>query len=189
MKGPTFFEGVVFALVASLVSSVLHSALLTVLTSGEALRLVVAGLALGYALYLLKRSSERVGRITAPAVWLAASVALWVVPTPLTFYLLAYLGMLWLLRSLYFYLSVLPALADLALNGLALAAALWAAGASGSLFLSVWSFFLTQALFVLIPPTPARWCGQPCSYPDQENRFQRAHRAAEAAVRKLSAAP
>ncbi len=59
--------------------------------------------------------------------------------------------MLWLIRSLYFYDSVLSALVDLGLTGVALVTAIWAWLASNNLFLAFWCFFLVQALFVLIP--------------------------------------
>ena len=74
------------------------------------------------------------------------------------------------------------------LNGLALSGAIWAAVQSGSLFLSIWSFFLVQALFVGIPSSISRRPGSKAAGPDPEDRFQRAHRVAEAALRKLSSA-
>ena len=89
-------------------------------------------------------------------------------------------------RSLYFYSSVLPALTDLMLSGLGLAAAVWAAGQTGSVFLSLWCFFLVQALFVVIPTRIRRRHSESSLGPDGLDRFQRAHRSAEAAVRRLS---
>ena len=57
---------------------------------------------------------------------------------------------------------------------------------SGSLFLSIWSFFLVQALFVAIPTRLRQKAGDRGPARDSEDPFQRAHRAAEAALRKLS---
>ena len=64
------------------------------------------------------------------------------------------------------------------------AAAVWAARQSGSFALSLWCFFLVQALYAAIP---ARFPGEGGSTADAvpEDRFQRAHRAAEAALRSL----
>jgi hypothetical protein len=186
MKQPTFFEGVVVALVASLAGGVLYTALTSLFPGGAVLRLLIAGLALGYIIYLFSRSRERIGRLTALGFWtLAAGAAWWLVPS-LSLYLLVHLGLVWLIRSLYFYSSVLSALADLGLGGLGLAAAVWASLHTGSLFPGIWCFFLLQALFVAIPASLERKASRRQPAPDREDRFRRAHRAAEAAVRKLS---
>ena len=185
MKRPTFYEGVGVALAASLFGSVTYSAL-SVAVGGSVLRLVIAGLALGYVVYLLGRSGERVGRVTALVAWCAAAVALWLATPSLALYLLLHVGLIWLMRSLFFHASLLAALADLGLGGLALAAGVWAVVHSGSLLLGIWCFFLVQALFVAIPPSLAR---RPRgSGGGQEDGFERAHRVAEAAVRRLSSA-
>jgi hypothetical protein len=186
MKQPTFFEGVAVALVASVAGGVLYTALTSVFAGGTVLRLLVAGLGLGYVIYLFSRSRERIGRLTALGFWLIAAGAAWWLAPSLPLYLLVHLGLIWLIRSLYFYSSLLFALADLGLGGLGLAAAVWASIHTGSLFLAIWCFFLLQALFIAIPASldsrkPLR---QPA--PDREDRFRRAHRAAETAIRKLS---
>jgi hypothetical protein len=186
MKQPTFFEGVAVALTASLLGSALYSVLSPVLPADVVLRLLIAGTGIAYVLYLLSRSHERVGRVTIVAAWSLVTGVIWFVAPPLLPYVLVQLGFIWLTRSLYFYSSVLPALADLGLHGLSLASAIWAAGQTGSVFLSLWCFFLVQALFVAIPTRLGhRDRGTPAG-PENEDRFQRAHRTAEAAVRKLS---
>ena len=186
MKSPTLLEGVLVALVASLVGSILFTALAPSLGSAAVLRLLMPFIGLGYLLYLLRRSRERVGRITVVTIWGLAALALWLLHPPIALYLVLHIGLIWLVRSLYFYASVLSALTDLALNGLALATAIWAVSHTGSLFLGVWCFFLVQALFVAIPhELGAKGTRQPSTV-DLGDRFQHAHRAAEAAVRKLS---
>ncbi len=183
MRRPTFLEGVGVALAASLAGALAYAALTQMATPGSVLRIVVAGLGLAYLLYLLGRSEERVGRVTAVAAWTLAAALLWLAEPPLGFYLLGHAGVVWLVRSLYFHAGVLPALADLGLSGLGLIAAIGAAVQTGSLLLSLWCYFLVQALFIAIPtragvrPAPAR----------EDDSFERAHRVAEAAVRRLSA--
>lgn len=185
MKRPSFLEGVAFALAASLAGGVLYTALTAVFGSGV-LRLVIAALGLGYLLYLLARSRERVGRVTVIGVWVIIAGLLWLLDPPLLLYILGHVGALWLVRSLYFHAGVLTALADLGLNACALAAAVWALAQSGSLLLGLWSFFLVQALFVAIPPNFPRRRPATASTTAGDDRFQRAHRVAEAAVRRLS---
>ena len=186
MKRPGFLEGVVVALVASLVAGSLFVAATWLFPAGLVLRGLVAGLGLAYVLYLLARSHERVGRITSFALWSVVTAAVMVEDPPVVVHVVAQLGLVWLLRSLYFHSSALASMGDFALGTLSLAAATWAASASGSVFLSVWALFLVQALFVAIPANfPRRVTGSRMER-DDDDRFQRAHRAAETAVRRLS---
>lgn len=186
MKKPTFPEGVAVAITASLAGSILYTALETVFPGVPVLRLLIAGIGLAYVVYLLGRSPERVGRVTAAAAWLVMAGLLWFVKPPLLLYVLGHLAAIWLIRSLYFYSSALSALADMGLNGLGLAAAIWAVTRTGSVFLGIWCFFLVQALFVFIPENASRKPGTGPTGDGSEARFQHAYRVAEAAVRKLS---
>lgn len=186
MRQPTFLEGAVLAFATSAVGSILYTALTTVFPGAPVLRGLTAAIALAYVFYLLTRSRERVGRITTLAAWALAAMAIWWLDPPLALYLLAHVGLIWLIRSLYFYSSILSALADLALNALSLAATVWAATQSGSVFLSIWCFFLVQALFVAIPSRMGRRPSPHRRPPDDEDPFERAHRAAQAALRRLS---
>ena len=79
------------------------------------------------------------------------SVAIWLIEPPLLHYALIHLTSLWLIRSLYFHASILSTLLDFGVIALGLAVALWALIHSGSLLLSLWCFFLVQAVFVAIP--------------------------------------
>jgi hypothetical protein len=174
---------------AAVLLSVSGAAVLAVLTpfvgTASALRFVIALLGFAYVLYVQSRSGERVGRITTIVLWLLAAAATWLAGVPLVGYVLIHAGLLWLVRSLYFYSGVLPALLDLCLTALGLAFAVWAAGRSGSPLLALWCFFLVQALHVCVPAAIAGGAAARAS--DEEQAFNRAHRAAEAAVRRMSA--
>ena len=185
MKRPSFFEGVAVALVASFGGSMFHAAVATVLPGAWLLRVLVATISLGYVLYLLTRSRETVGRMVAIALWSAVSIVAWWLHPPLSLYVLAHLGLIWLVRSLHFYASVLSALTDLALCGLSLAAGIWAATHTGSVLLALWCFFLVQAVFVLIPPSIKRNPTAVNRTLDIDDAFERAHQNAETALRKL----
>lgn len=186
MKRPTFPEGAGIALAASLGGAILFSALSPVLANPGLIKLLIAGLGLAYVIYLLRRSRQRLGRVTMLSGWLIGAILVWLLNPPLVLYLLVHIGMIWLIRSLYFHNSLVSALADLGLCGLGLAAAVWALLQTGSLLLGIWSFFLLQALFSAIPadlrkrPTAGR--------PEhtRECRFQQAEQAAESALQRLS---
>jgi hypothetical protein len=183
MTRPTFLEGVGVALLASLGAGAAYAGLGLFFPVGLALRLVIAGLSLGYLLYLLGRSRERVGRISLLLLWGLMAAGSWLLGLSLPLYVLAHLGLVWLVRVLYHQSGFLAALLDLGLAALGLGAALWAAGHSGSLFLACWSFFLVQALFTAIP---VRFGGGPAPANPADDRFEQAHRAAEAALRSLA---
>ena len=124
-----------------------------------------------------------VGRITTLVGWLVIAGGAWLADLPLVAYVLVHLGAVWLVRSLYYYSGLMPALADLGITLLGAAFAVSAAQRADSAWLAFWCFFLVQAFHVAIPASLAR--GTP-EAPD--DAFARAHRAAEAAVRRLSAA-
>ncbi len=185
MKRPTFAHGAGIAFILSFCGAALYATVLPFVAGGGAFRLLVTLLAAAYVLYLLSSSKVRVGRVAIAALWLAAAAALWFASPTLALFLILHAVLIWLLRSLYFHSSVMPALLDLGLSGLGLAAGIWAALSSGSLFLGLWCFFLVQALFVGIPRSVAKAPAR--SGPHVDASFQRAHRNAEIALRKLSA--
>jgi small-conductance mechanosensitive channel len=186
MKRPVFMEGVGVALLATIAGGVLFSVLTTVFVSDFVLRLLIAVTGLFYVLYLLHRSGEKVGRITSISVWLFAAAVVWLMGLSLPLYLMVHLGLVWLIRSLYFYSSLISALADFGLVLFGLASAVWAVLQTGSLSLGVWCFFLVQALFVVIPNTWKRSAKTDTVSKSTEESFQGAYRTAQAALNKLS---
>jgi hypothetical protein len=186
MKRPSFFEGVGVALGASLAGGVLFTLLATLFAGGFLVRSLIAALSLLYLLYLLSRSRERVGRVTTLAVWLATSLVIGLLGLSLPFYLLAHLGLIWLVRSLYYHASLIAALADLGLVLLGLAAAVWAWLVTGSLGIGLWCFFLMQALFVFIPAQLKRRSSKPSVTDLEADPFHHAQRTAEAALSQLA---
>ena len=184
MSRPGFWREAGVALALSIVGAVAYDALATLIGAPSASRLVVTVLGLAYAVMLLRGLDARIGRVVAVAAWLAFDAALFAFNPPLLLWLAAHAFAIWLLRCWCRYTSAFAALADGALSLFALAAASVAAVHSHSMFLALWSFFLVQALFVLIPetlrPRPA------AAPPEDDDRFDQAHRSAEAALRRLT---
>lgn len=183
-RTPSLGTGLLAALVFSACGAALLAALSPWLGAGTALRAVVGLLGFAYVLYVIAQSGERVGRLTTVVCWLAAAGGVALLGLPFPAYVLAHLGAVWLVRSLYYYSGLVAALADLALSALGAAFAVWAAQRTGSPLLALWCFFLVQAFHVLIPRSPARRGAAAFAGPD--DAFARAHRAAEAAVRRLT---
>lgn len=196
MKTPSFLNGAALAFALSIAAAALFATLTMVIMPGVVMHWLIAGLGLAYTLYLLRQTVARVGRVTTVAVWCIGTVATWVFSPSLAMTLIIHVGMVWIIRVLYFSSGALPALLDLGLSALALAAGVWAAGQTGSVLLAVWSFFLVQALFGSLPrsltkPALTRRVQESTErgmrLESDEDSFERAHRNAEAAVRRLSA--
>jgi len=185
MKTITFPDGVLVALLSSLVGTVTFYGLSSFFGDNIAIRFVISGLSLVYILYLLRKSNERIGRILVVVTWIVITLISWALWTPAVLFVLTNLAMIWLTRSLYFYSSLFSSLTDLGLTALSVVIALWAATQSNNLFLTIWCFFLTQALFVMIPSS-IKTNKNPTKIYSKEADFQHAYRVAESAVRKLS---
>ena len=122
--------------------------------------------------------------LPSPSQVLLAAVTWWVAP-PLPLYLLIHVGAVWLVRSLYFYSGVLPALMDLGLSTLSISATVWAITRSGSVFLATWCFFLVQALFVAIPQAVKSTSKKQRNTAVESETFENARRQADQALRQL----
>ena len=185
MKRPTFFHGVLVAAVLAFFASAIVATLTPFVGLGSVVRLVIPAMGLAYLLYLFSRSKERLGRITAITAWSVMAVITWWMAPPIVLYLLIHVTAIWLIRSLYFYSGVMPALMDLGLSALSVTATVWALTRSGSIFLATWCFFLVHALFVAIPPAIGRKrSAEPDTQGDNE-RFESAKRQADEALRQL----
>lgn len=183
MKQPTFVEGCIIAALASVSGAASFSILSTLLGAAMSARLTVTLLCSGYLLYLLWRAPQTTGRMTLLLLWGVVLLGCWLINPPFMIYLVIHLATLWLVRAFTYYRSIFSAGADLLLSGLSLVVALWAYLTSHSVLLALWCLFLVQALFVFIP-RDWRLKPKPIAI-DANDRFMRAHRHAESALRKL----
>ena len=184
MKRPTFLHGVLVAAIFGFFASAVVATLTPFVGLGTVIRLVIPALGLAYLLYLFSRSKEKLGRVITLTCWGALAAATWWFAPPLPLYLLIHVGAIWLVRSLYFYSGLVPALADLGISALSVSATVWAISRSGSVFLATWCFFLVQALFVAIPPKlKSRKADD--DKPVDNQRFDHARRQADQALRQL----
>lgn len=186
MNRPGIGEGVLFALIAAVITVVSAVVLSIALSGPTLLTTVTSAVAFLYILYLLRRSGERVGRvIVATGFLVLVGVALALSPSPLT-HLLLLAGAIWITRALYYYQSALLALVDLGIVIAGTITCLWAWQTSHSPGLTVWTFFLVQSLFVLVPSTLANAGKREMKDSDAAVNFSEAHEAARAAARELA---
>jgi hypothetical protein len=176
-----FWRGSLAALVLSTAGALAFKAFAPLIGSSIGLKLLTLGLSAAYLMWLLARHDARVGRVASAAAWCLAAALLLAIDPALWAWLLIQSALVWLLRCLYVHDTLRAALLDAGLNGLALAAAIATAAHTRSLFLSLWCFFLLQALYVLIPGTATR-----AGMADDADPFEHAERAAESALRRLA---
>ena len=151
MNATGFWREAGIALVLSAAGAVAFGALSPLVGGAPALRFVSLALGSAYLASLLLASQERVGRAVVLAASSATALLLVLWNPPWWCWVLSQAGLIWLVRSLYRYDSLFAALADAVLGLFALATACVAMQRSQSLFLALWSYFLVQTLFVLIP--------------------------------------
>lgn len=185
MKRPTFLDGVLVAAVLAFFASAIVATLTPFVGLGSVVRLVIPAMGLAYLLYLFSRSGERLGRVTAITAWSVMAAITWWMAPPIALYLLVHVTAIWLIRSLYFYSGVMPALMDLGLSALSVTATVWALTRSGSIFLATWCFFLVHALFVAIPPAIRKKRNEAANEDAGNERFDAAKRQADDALRQL----
>ena len=176
-----FLRGVIIAAALALTGAVGYAGLSSILGGGSALQLITVLLGGCYVLYLLHTARDRSGRIATFGAWLLVSSSVWLADPGLGLVLITQAVLISLTRALYHHSSVLAGLLDLCLSAFALSAAVWASNESGSVFLTIWCFFLVQALFVGIPSDFRQ--ARPNDTPDH---FDRASRTAEAAIRRIA---
>ncbi len=180
----SFVHGVVVAAVLAPAAAVVFAALSVLWPGTFVIKLVITLLGGAYFAVIVVRAKLRFGRIALPLAWLLAAGIIAITATGLASFLVAHAVLLWLSRSLCCHTSVLSALFDLGLAALALIAASATALHSGSVLLSVWCFFLVQALFCFIPQ---HWQRCPSdTIDDPAAGFTRAARRAEAAFLELN---
>lgn len=191
IQPPGIINGIIIALVISLIAAIASLVLSGLIHQSTLFSMVLYTATLIYLVYLLKNSNSRLGRVVVISSWAVISLACWLFEVPLIAQVLNQAGSIWLVRSLYFHSSLISSLVDAGLVGIGLAASAWAMVNTGSLTTAVWSFFLTQALFCWIPELsrkPASQLSRSQSLHSQtaQSSFQSAHRVALDAVQKLT---
>lgn len=186
MNRVSFADGLLLALAASGSGGLIFLILAPWFALTTLFKLLATVLAAGVVCFWMIRVPKKVGRITAFSLWLVLTILAWIfIPSAVVFTGL-HVVMVWLLRSLYFYTSPLAAMVDLGLCGLSIIVSIAAFNHTESVFLALWCLFLLQALVTLIPPNFKQYCGKQCGGSFSNDRFEKAYRTAEWALRKIS---
>ena len=182
-RTPDFIEGAVVALGLSVLAAIGYWSLIGIFNVAVSVPAQIGTLGSIYAVYLLKRSDRSAGKITIGILFIALSVLL--ILLPIAFAIVASILLLgiWALRCFFYRHGVADSLLDLCLSVLAVIAAVIAATTTQSVLLTVWTFFIVQALHVLIPEI-----GRESEAADlPEHQFDMAYENAESALRRFYA--
>ena len=187
MQRPTLFEGILVALVLSLLVGPIVVLLQSLVGSLLAWKAVVVLTASTYIGYLLAQSGRRKGRVTLGLGALVVLLAVLLLNVRMTTMLLVALALIWGIRSFAYSRSLLAAALQGGVCLLGWAAARLVLEHSGHFALALWSFFLVQAAFVFIP---TRMTHQPAverykASTDLADSFMHAYQAAEQALGRL----
>jgi hypothetical protein len=185
MKRPGLFQGILVAGLSSLAVSALVPVVGWVVTGERVPKVVIALLISNYVVYLLWLNRARTGSVVLLVGTLLSLAVAFIWGRGAATLIVTGVGLIWAVRSLTAYSSLAMALVDGLLCLLALGAGASALGAKGSLAFAVWCFFLTQALWTLLPERADR-AERREPAPDKSGSFAVAHRAAEAALRQLA---
>ena len=197
MRRPGFIEGVLLSIVISIAVTAIFTVMSAFFPTRWLLNILIAAVSFSYVLYLLFRSAERTGMLTVITIWGSISVLIWIFSPSIMVTLFIHVGLIWLVRALYFYTSLMVALIDLGLILFAMASAIWTLTYTNSLFFSIWCFFLLQSLFVFLPAdlhkenitgrTKRGGLFENINGANNTDRFEQAHQGAQSALRQMSA--
>ena len=187
MNHPGFLNGVGAAAILATLGSISATVVAPMIGLSALYMLLIPALGLTYIVYCLSHTQEKTGRATVLGLWLSLAITAWFLNPSPGLYLLLHVSAIWLIRSLYRYSSFIPTLFDLALNAIAVSAAVWAFVHTGSTFAAIWCFFLTQALSSELPATQGGHKDQSDKRGQPSGNFQRAQKSAEAALQQLFA--
>lgn len=186
MKRPTILAGIAFAFVVAVFALPAWWDLRVALPAAMAFRIVVLSGYLAYCAYLLRTAQTRVGALSLAAANLVIGLGIAFLPitTPTVAGALAI--MVSLNRSLLFQRSLVA----MALDGVTSVAGLVFAGyllnQTGSVAAALWSYFLVQSVFVVIPPRFPKDSGPlPQDTAAGADSFVHGQRQAEAALERI----
>lgn len=186
MKRPTILAGIAFAFVVAVFAMPAWWGLRMALPAALAFRIVALSGYLAYCAYLLRTAKTRVGALSLAVANLVIGMGLAFLPmtTPTVVVALAILVVL--TRSLLFQRSLVAMALDgvTSLTGLMFAGYLFSE--TGSVVAALWSYFLVQSVFVVIPPHFPKESGLfPQDKAEAVDSFIHGHRQAEAALERI----
>jgi hypothetical protein len=187
MRRPSLLAGIGFALVVGVFAGPVWWGAKTALPYFWAIRFAVVVSYCAYCLYLILAARSRVGTLSLSAVNLAIVTGLFVLPTSNSLAVGAATALITINRSLLFHRSLVAIAFDGLVSAIGLSFAGYLFATSGSVPVAVWSFFLAQSVFALIPPRFSEGNALfSTGNGETVDSFQRSQRQAETALQRLA---
>lgn len=186
MKRPSLLAGIAFAFVVAVFASPLWWGLKTTLPFFWAFRVAALIPYLAYCTYLLLAARARIGTITLSTANLVLGVVLFSLPISNSLVVSTLAALVTLNRSLLFHRSLVSFASDGLVSGLGLLFSGYLFSATGSVPAALWSFFLVQSVFMMIPARFSESSVPTASAEKEEvDPFQRSQRQAHEALQRL----
>lgn len=148
--------------------------------------LLIPLLAALYLLWLLISHRQHRGASLVFVGWVILAAAIYGLGLNLMTSIFSCVLLAWIVRSVMRYRRLHGIAADAALSVAAIGVALSVAGYSHSVFLSIWSYFLVQALVFLMPEQKQR-NGKRSNHDNSSmERFEKARASAQAALQQIN---
>ena len=187
MKKLEFITGAGWGLLLAVLAAAFYFVCSFILPVTFTLYLTLSLTALAYIAFMLMYSRVANGKL----IYFSAAMLLMTAALLLQISILFYAGLLtviiWMTRVCYFHRSLTGLLTDAPLSAASVAVAVWAFAHSHSIFLTIWSYLLIQALISpsILPWLSGKKCNEPADFGHSTNQFLRAQRIAENALQKL----
>lgn len=185
MKRRSLIQNIGIAMLLTIIAAFAGFIFHQVIGWNEVVRLVMMVVTVVYLVYLIYQSRVRAGKLTLTIICLTISLFGFFFVEQSGFLLVIAAGMIWVVRSLLNYSSILPVITDLGLCIFSLAGAGWAFSISGSIGAAVWCFYLMQSLYCLIPQQYGETKQVAAAEPSVDH-FDHAYQSAEEAIRQIA---
>ena len=186
MKRPNLLTGIAFAFAVTVFAIPVWWGLKAALPYLWAFRLALIVSYLSYCTYLLATARVRIGNLTLSAANLVLAFGLLSLPTSNALIVTALVSLVTLNRSILFHRSTVSFALDGFVSALGFALAGYIFNSTWSMPAALWSYFLAQSIFVMIPPRYSEpRGGLSLAEEDPVDPFQRSRRQAQAALQRL----
>lgn len=182
---PSFINGALAGFFISFIGAIGFYGLALIMPFMVSAYLVIGIVGISYHCYLSSTQQSNKGLVSSITVLVLITMVSWLFAWSLLTVIILNCFLIWIIRSHNFYKSAISSICDL---GILIASTVLAAYTflhTDSLFLSIWVFFLCQALFVFIPTSVNSNSTQSHK---RESKFFAAQRNAQNALSQLNKA-
>ena len=182
---PSFLNGALIGLFISFIGAIGFYGLALIMPFMVSAYLMIGILGITYHCYLSSTQQSNKGLVSSIVILVLITMVSWLFAWSLLTVVSLNCFLIWMFRIHYFHKSAIGAIGDLAILIGSTFLSAYTFAHTDSLFLSIWVFFLCQALFVLIPESIVK---NSSPHHHVESKFSVAKRNAQSALNQLNQA-